>query len=95
MAESIYINGVFVKTGKFGLRVSINVHTFIEELKKHNNAKGYVNVDINPRKEADKNGNTHFVKLDTWQPTQQSAPSNQNTFLQQPNGVEPIDDLPF
>ena len=68
MSEKIYLNGINGKQGKFGVRVSINVEKFISELQKHKNAKGYVNINMNERRDADKYGNTHSFQLDTWQP---------------------------
>jgi heme-degrading monooxygenase HmoA len=72
MSNKTYINGLFIKVKetKFGevVSVSINAKTLIEELNKHTNAKGYVNIDLLRRKEADKQGNTHYAVLNEWQP---------------------------
>ena len=67
MSDKTYINGLFIKVKetKFGevVSVSINAKTLIEELNKHTNAKGYVNIDLLRRKETDKNGKTHYAML--------------------------------
>lgn len=72
MSNKTYINGLFIKSKQttFGevVSVSINAKTLIEELNKHTNAKGYVNIDLLRRKEADKQGNTHYAVLNEWQP---------------------------
>ena len=88
MSDKIYLNGIFIKEveNKFGkqIRVSINVNQFVEELRKHVNLKGYVNIDINQRKEADKFGNTHYAKLNIYEPKSE-----------QPKEEKPKSDLPF
>jgi len=70
-----YINGIFAKEkdGKFGkeMHLSIIADKLIEELQAHKNAKGYVNIILSERKEVDKNGNTHVVKLNEWQKPQE------------------------
>jgi hypothetical protein len=71
--EKIYLNGINAKQGKFGLRVSINVEKFIAELQKNKNEKGFVNINVNERREADKFGNTHSFQLDTWQPNESKS----------------------
>jgi len=85
MSDKTYINGLFIKVKetKFGevVSVSINAKTLIEELNKHTNAKGYVNIDLLRRKEADKNGNTHYAVLNEWQPKPQQdiSPSQEES----------------
>ncbi len=72
MSEKTYIDGLFIKRGKGEyetLKVSIKAETFCEQIKTFVNDKGYVNIEIKPRKEVDKNGNTHYAELDTWKPT--------------------------
>lgn len=90
MSNKTYINGLFIKSKQttFGevVSVSINAKTLIEEINKHTNAKGYVNIDLLRRKEADKNGNTHYAVLNEWQPKpQQDNTANGNAdFLNEP-----------
>jgi ABC-type Na+ transport system ATPase subunit NatA len=70
MSEKTYINGLFIKkkTLQFGevIGVSINVNSFIDELSRHQNEKGYCNITFMNRKEADKNGNNMYAVLDTY-----------------------------
>lgn len=70
MAEKTYVNGLFIKKKQlqFGevIGVSINVKSFIDELSRHQNEKGYVNITFMNRKEADKNGNNMYCVLDTY-----------------------------
>ena len=70
MSEKTYINGLFIKkkTLQFGdvIGVSVNVKSFIDELSRHQNEKGYVNITLMNRKEADKNGNNMYAVLDTY-----------------------------
>jgi hypothetical protein len=90
MADKTYINGLFIKSKQttFGevVSVSINAKTLIEELNKHTNAKGYVNIDLLRRKEADKNGNTHYAVLNEWQPKNQQPPASP---------TDEFNDIPF
>lgn len=94
MSEKTYINGLFIKSKetKFGevVSVSINAKTLIEELNKHTNAKGYVNIDLLRRKEADKNGNTHYAVLNEWQPKGEYKPEQG-----QQSTTDESSDLPF
>lgn len=88
MSNTIYINSIKVKTGKFGLKVSGKTEDIIKELQQHTNDKGYVNLEIKERKTAGKYGETHSVTVDTWQPNRtaenNTAPAKEST-----------DDLPF
>ena len=63
-----YINSIKVKPGKYGLKVSAKLEDLISELKQHVNEKGYINLDLNPRKEPGKYGETHSVTVDEWKP---------------------------
>lgn len=68
MAEKKYINSLYVKTGKYGLRVSGKVEDICKELQQHANDRGYINLDINERKTPSDKGITHSVVLDEWEP---------------------------
>ena len=72
MSDKIYAP-VMIKTylGKFGetLKLSFNADKLIEFANAHKNDKGYINLNINKRKEVGKYGETHSAVLDTWQPT--------------------------
>ena len=94
MSNKTYINGLFIKSKQttFGevVSVSINAKTLIEELNKHTNAKGYVNIDLLRRKEADKNGNTHYAVLNEWQPKGEYKPDGAKPYT-----TEDSENLPF
>lgn len=90
--EKTYVNGVFLKRKTFQnggdlINASINVNAFIDELQKYKNEKGYCNIVIQNRKEADKNGNNMYIILDTFVP-------KQNISNELPNKLAE-DDLPF
>jgi len=89
--ETIYINGIKIKEveTKYGtlLKLGINVDKFVSEMEKHKNEKGYVNLNVNKRKEVGQYGDTHSVSLDTWKPEkEETKPKNKTKFR---------DDLPF
>jgi hypothetical protein len=90
MADKIYFNGVFIKKGKYGLKLTGKSADIIAEIQKHTNSKGYLNLELNERKEADKNGNTHYLTVDTWEPGAARPAQNQSV-----EDIEPISDLPF
>ncbi len=70
--EKVYAPGTSVKSRKtdFGevLRLSINLEKFGPFCKENKNQKGWINLEIIPRKETGQYGETHSVKLDTWEP---------------------------
>ncbi len=94
MSDKTYINGLFIKVKetKFGevVSVSINAKTLIEELNKHTNAKGYVNIDLLRRKEADSRGNTHYAVLNEWQPKGEYKPEQSQQSTTDDDGSLPF-----
>ena len=94
MSNKTYINGLFIKSKQttFGevVSVSINAKTLIEELNKHTNSKGYVNIDLLRRKEADKQGNTHYAVLNEWQPK-----GDYKAPVTSASTTNDFDDIPF
>lgn len=95
-----YINSIKVKENKFGMKVSGKLSDIVEELKKHTNEKGYINLEFFKRKELGKYGETHGVKLDEWKPngekngtTYDQAVSNSEAPKEAVNTEEY--DLPF
>ena len=106
--QKIYINGVSAKqitfkSGKTIIKLNINVDRMIEQLERHRNEKGYVNLGISERREPGKYGETHTVWLDTWRPNQQGQQAAQPPLqtiarthaavMEQP--AESQDGLPF
>lgn len=70
MEEKIYCKGIFfkeVKT-KFGsiIKASVKVNDFRDFLSENSNEAGYVNIDILPKKEVGKYGDTHYAVLNTY-----------------------------
>ncbi len=100
MSEKTYIDGLFIKRGKGEyetLKISIKAETFIEQIKGLVNDKGYVNIEIKPRKEVDKNGNSHYAELDTWQPdkAKTTADVTKEALKQEVSAESEDNDLPF
>lgn len=63
----IYIwNG---KQSKYGIRLSFS-RKDLETMQANLSEKGYINLNLNERKEVGKYGETHSMTVDTWVPTQ-------------------------
>lgn len=88
---TIYINGVSLKKSKFGIKFSGKADELIKQLQEHTNEKGYFNFEINERKEADKYGNTHYIKVDEWKPETKMDPNVEAETIPDSKG----DSLPF
>ena len=73
MADKNYIKGIFIKEGKYDLRVSINLKTFFESLEPIQNDKGYANILIKKRKEEGKFGDTHYCIENDWKPNKEES----------------------
>jgi hypothetical protein len=89
--DTIYFNSLRGKKTQYGTKVSVNVEKFIEELKAHQNEKGYVNMEFKDRKEADKFGNNVYAVLDTWKPTGTNKVAVQDANMETASN----DNLPF
>jgi len=81
-----YLNGIFLKERKFdngGSIINATItETFVNDcLDKMDNGK--IRVKICSRREPDKNGNTHYVEVDDWKPSQQQIEEHKK------------DDIPF
>ena len=77
----IWCDPVSIKTREtqYGniLKMGIKVDPMIEFLNKYKNERGFVNLDINERKELGQFGQSHSVALDTWSPnTNQPSPAS-------------------
>lgn len=73
MADTIYINGAYCKKKNYGIGISGKASDLIAEIQKHTNSKGYIRLELKERKEPDKNGNTHYLIVDTYEPQQQQS----------------------
>jgi hypothetical protein len=105
--EKIYV-GRGKKSDRFDI-VSIDICLTDlpkEHIKKGNNGKSYIKLNVSAKREVDDYGNTHTVTVDTWKPTQGNAPQSKPetkreyakpTETKTPQGVSAsdTDDLPF
>lgn len=65
MADKTFINGSCKAiTGTYG--EFYNISFKVEELQKHANEKGYVNITMSKRKEVGQYGDTHSFTLNEW-----------------------------
>lgn len=76
MSETIYVPKCSAKARQTPYGEKLNLSFKVEDLlafaKQHANAKGYLNLTVSQRKEPGKFGDTHSVKLDTWEPKAKS-----------------------
>lgn len=84
------------------MKLSFSVEKMLDFMKDHKNAKGYINLNISERREVGQYGDTHSVKLDTWEPTgerKQSAPKQSSQKQSNHNEAKAnayvSDDIPF
>ena len=95
-AEKRYTNGIFIKSvkTKFGSLLNVSISdSALKELQAELNPKGYVNLTIAERKEADKYGNTHYAFYNDYTPkVKQELPSGRSYTKPE---TETNDDLPF
>jgi len=66
MAEKIYIKTVKAKESQYGIKLSFKADELIKQIQENTNEKGYINLELKKRKDADKHGNTHYVEVDTY-----------------------------
>jgi len=72
--QKIYVGGATEKSGSFGAFHKISFKREDLELMMQNlNAKGYVNLNMNKRKQPSQYGQTHSLVIDTWQPSAQDV----------------------
>lgn len=94
MEEKIYSKGIYFKEveTKFGkiIKLSFNIQVFAEFCRTNMNDKGYINIDVLPRKEAGKFGDTHYGVLNTYKKEEKPKEETQISY----NG-ESSDDIPF
>ncbi len=72
--QKIYVGGAKENNGQYGTfhRVSFSKQD-LEILMQNLNSKGYVNLNMNKRREVSQFGQTHSLVIDTWQPNQTQA----------------------
>jgi len=66
---AIYINGIFCKKSNYGIKLSGDADKICAEIQANKRANGSIRLELKERKEADKNGNTHYLTVDEWEPT--------------------------
>ena len=84
MSEKIYVGGAKEMTGNFGSfhKISFSKDD-LDKLAENLNAKGYVNLAMNKRRQPSQYGQTHSLVIDTWQPeAQQVQQFQQNAHTQ-------------
>lgn len=88
--EKIYVgNGKEIQT-KHGSIIKLNFSP--DDVKKFNDAVtngGWVNLDLHKRKEVSAKGQTHYLTVDTWKPSESKAPQGNAPDLDDGS------DLPF
>lgn len=99
MAEKNYIKGSAREFTFSNGGSNINLSLSLDALTAIANDKGYVNITVAPRQEADRYGNTHSVFENTYKPDEKKTPVRsaakpQNT-LTPPKFDDKSDDLPF
>ena len=89
--QKIYVGGATEKSGNFGAFHKISFKREDLELMMQNlNAKGYVNLNMNKRKQPSQYGQTHSLVIDTWQPSEsQQFQQGQHPQHQAPVYVPP------
>ena len=87
--QKIYVGGAKEMSGNFGAFHKISFKREDLELMMQNlNAKGYVNLNMNKRKQPSQYGQTHSLVIDTWQPDPQQVQQFQNN--QHPQHQQPV-----
>jgi hypothetical protein len=71
----VYVPGTSAKEFKFAdggsvIRIGLNLEKFAPFVKQHKNERGYINFNLNLRKEVGPYGDTHSLSLDTYVPRQ-------------------------
>ncbi len=94
-----YVPGSSAKSRdtQFGevIKLSFKAKEFADFVKANANEKGYINLEVSPRKEVGQYGDTHSVKLDNWVP-KEGAPSKPAASKPAPKKqAPPEDDIPF
>lgn len=91
------------RTTSFGqiINLSFNAKELIDFVNANTNEKGYINLEVVPRKEVSSYGDTHSVKLNNWKPekTEGATPARQPQKpaprKPAPAAEQPNDDVPF
>jgi hypothetical protein len=69
MSNKIYFKGFGkIKKSNYGIKIQGSAEKLIAAINECKNEKGYINLELKERREADQYGNTHYIEVDTWQP---------------------------
>lgn len=71
---------ITIKPSKFGLKAGGKATDLIDFIRANTNERGYFNFEILQKKEPGKYGDTHYAKVDTWQPKSSSDDSTSIPF---------------
>src|SRR5689334_2905742 len=89
------LNGkeIVFESGGVLLKLSANAEKLIAFIKQHANERGYINLKVERKREADQYGNTHSVQLDTYAPKPREDTGNYGPPRQQAaRSVPPVRD---
>ena len=97
MSDKVYVgNGKAIDT-QYGelLKISFS-KSDLEMMQSMLNEKGWINLNVNKRKEPSQYGDTHSIVVDTWKPDGQQSPAPQQSSAPQQSYSMPDDnDIPF
>jgi len=98
--DKLYVPGCLAKEQvlEWGtlIHVSFHVPRLLSFVQTHQTDRGYITLDVVPRRELGKYGETHSVSLNTWSPTERAKVKQpqQDLPVQQPKEIYE-DDVPF
>ena len=70
MSDKIYVDGLFIKKGKFGTRIGVRVDEFSRWLLEHQEeGNDFVNIEIKESRDGEK----MYAQLDTWKPNKSES----------------------
>ena len=76
--QKIYVGGAKEVESQYGgfHKISFN-RDDLELMMQNLNEKGWININMNKRREPSQYGQTHSLVIDTWRPTPQAQPAQQ------------------
>ena len=70
MSDKIFVEGLFIKKGKYGKRIGVKVDEFSRWLLEHQeDGNDFVNIEIKESRDGEK----MYAQLDTWKPEKTNA----------------------
>ena len=90
--ETVYIQKCSIKQFTFDNGDScLNMSIHEVEMEQHKNEGGWLSITINKRREASPDGKTHYAKLNTYKPKEDTEQTESSVV----RSKEDDDDLPF